>query len=231
MSSFTQRARKALLSTNRLFRTQIHKHITSIRCGTSHVQSVMRQHRHTLKSLSLSSSNLDEDTLQELAKEPWPLLHTLNLSSNGKYPDLDWSTMRDIYCPMLQTVDLSDTSLHDESCTILATCEWPQLRSLNISANNIGTAGLRHLVTANWPLLGELILSGPMDAQCIRLLCNGQLPQLKKLVMTACNLDDVSVALLATAHWPLLESLKLGQVPELTNQAVRHLLTADWPLI
>ena len=50
MSCFTQRSRKALLSTNRLFRTQIHKHIISIRCGTSDVPSVMRQHRLTLKA-------------------------------------------------------------------------------------------------------------------------------------------------------------------------------------
>lgn len=184
MSCFTQRSRKALLSTNMLFRTQIHKHITSIRCGTSDVPSVMRQHRLTLKSLNLSSSDLEEDTLQELAKEPWPLLQTLDLSRNGEYPDVDWSAMRDINCPTLQTVDLSQSSLDDESCTILATCDWPQLRSLDISANYIGVPGLKHLVTANWPLLEELALSGPMDAQCIRPLCNGRWP---RLTLHACS--------------------------------------------
>lgn len=78
----------------------------------------MRQHRLT--------SDLEEETLQELAKEPWPLLQTLDLSRNGEYPDVDWSAMRDIKCPKLQTVDLSQSSLDDESCTILATCDTAQ---------------------------------------------------------------------------------------------------------
>ncbi len=176
MSCFTQRSRQALLSTNRLCRTQIHKHITSIRCRTSDVHSVTRQHQLTLKSRNLSSSDLEEETLQELAKEPWPLLQTLNLSRNGEYPDVDWSAMRDINCPTLQTVDLLQSGLDDESCTILATCDWPQLRSLDISANYIGVPMLKHLITANWPLREELVLSGFMDAQCIRPLCNGQWP-------------------------------------------------------
>ena len=84
---------------------------------------------------------------------------------------------------------------------------------------------------ADSPVLEDLHFSGPPDAECIDMLVCELLPQLQKLEIWHSNLNDSLMGLLATADWPSLNCLELHALSQLTNQGIRHLLKADWPLI
>ena len=129
---------------------------------------------------------------------------------------------------MLQTLDVSSNEINLHPWGVVATCNWAQL---DISDNGMDCDKLAELVCADSPVLEDLHLSGPLDAECIDMLVNEHWPQLRKLEILRSNLDDSLMGVLATADWPSLSCLELHGLSQLTNQGIRHLLEADWPLI
>ncbi len=237
LGHMTPKSRRALLSTSRQFRGQMHQTATSMKVqSVEDIPLLVSQQWSRLKVIHLTGLlDLDARSLTELATADWPLLQSLILTdSDIKQHAEQMAELSPLLLakwPLLEAMDLTNNGLQLASWKVLAEAHWPQLRRLSMRNNDADAAKLRCLVTGNWPMLEELDLSyNCMNEKCMETLSEGKWPQLKKLKLQCCPLFVDAMAYLTLGNWPCLESLDLSKNWHIPAQGLIGLTEAHWPL-
>lgn len=237
LGHMSRKSRRALLSTSRQFRSQMHQTATSMKVqSVQDIPLLVSQQWSHMKVVHLRGlHDLDARCLTELAMADWPLLQTLSLRNSSIEQSADQSAELSPLLlakwPLLEAIDFNNHCLQLASWKILAEAHWPWLRRLSLRNNDADAAKLQWLVTGNWPMLEELDLSfNSMNEQCMETLSKGNWPQLKKLKLKFCTLPVDASAYLALGKWPCLESLDFSGNGYLPAQVLIGLTEAHWPL-
>ncbi len=206
----TLKTRRALLSTSRHFRSQMHQTVTSVRLqSVNDIPLLVSQQWSQLKVINLTGLyDLDARSLTELAMADWPLLQSLCLrrSKIRRYIDqyAQLSPLLLAKWPLLKAIDFTGNCVHLVSWKVLAEAHWPRLRRLTLRNNCANTARLRYLLTGNWPMLEELDLShNCLNDKRMETFSKGKWPQLKKLILQSyrdLHADDLACLTLGTGH-------------------------------
>jgi len=207
LGHMSRRSRKALLSTSRQFRSQMHQTATSVKI-------------HSVEDISL------------LVSRQWSQLKIVNMTAPLNFEARSLTDLAMADWPLLEAIDLTNNCLQLASWKVLAEAHWPRLRRLSMRCNDADAAKLWCLVTGSWPWLEELDLSNNfLDEQCMQTLSKRNWPQLKKLNLQGCRAPHADgLAHLTLGNWPCLESLNLSQNLYLPTQGLMALAEAHRPL-
>ena len=180
LGHMSRKSRRALLSTSRHFRSQMHQTATSMKVQrVQDIPLLVSQQWSYMKVIHLTGLfDLDARSLSELAMADWPLLQSLCLKNSeiiqSADQSADLSPLLLAKWPLLDSIDFTNNRLQLASWKVLAEANWPRLRRLSMHNNDADAAKLRWLVTGSWPMLEELDLSfNYMNEKCLETLSEG----------------------------------------------------------
>ncbi len=161
---------------------------------------LISQKRPLLKSLDLTSTELNAEGISVLIHGHWPVLRRLKLAKNA---------------------------LGTAAISVLIQADWPAITDLNLGMNDVGADAIQLLSKAKWPLMRRLdFCSNRPNATAVQHLVSAPWFHLESLNL-CCNLGLGAEAahFLSFSHWPLLRLLCLRA----TSIGVNHLPSDCWP--
>ena len=144
--------------------------------------------------------------------------------------DGDWHSLEDLTVSNFRMSNHLDMHMLSTGC-------WPRLRRLVLRGTSpyrpVDSLAMKLLVQGQWSLLESLDLSlNKMPAPAMAYLGSSKnWPNLKNLELQKCSLNRPGIRHLASAQWPLLESLDLKGNTNMTGPVIAELCNADWPML
>ncbi len=195
-----------LLASCASLRSQVHEHVTNIRCA------------------------MDCHDVRVLTTGLWPRLTHLELGFSKTLDAQSVSTLAKATHLQLQRLNLSYSKIDSCLAGVLLAVAYPELKSLHLAGSNLATP-MTYLADAHLPLLEELELSNSkLDSQSMAALSEGSWLQLKTLSLAGNSIHAPGIRYLAEAHLPQLEAINLVNTG-LDGSAMVMLLCCKWPCL
>lgn len=198
------------------------------------IRSLVQNSWPALRTLTLSSAQLDQDHMTHLTECACPNLTNLDLSSNrlGEEAMFRFSLVGEKW-PVLETLNLSSSQLDPGSMVHLIKPKFSKLQNLDLRYNDLNYIAVGEIVKGGWPELRRIALSRGVGEDSCHLLTKAvankiEWPSLEHLDLS-CNktLDEGAMKKLTRGEWPWLDTVILSGCV-LDAKAVSRLSKAKW---
>ena len=161
--------------------------------------------------VNFDSADLNQASLELLAKDFWPQLSLLNL--RGTDLSSGMAALQSAPWPFLKTLVLDECDLSSSSIQYLTAASWPYLEKLSLSNNPLQTPDLKQLSQGQWPQLRKLLMRGVSDNPVFMFSFKQAIwrQQLLQFNLAECSMNAAS--LLQLCSFPALQDLDLSGQP------------------